>query len=149
MADRAQPLVLLGYRAVHAPLGLGPKLFQLADHPLPRCLPLDDEPTVPTFRAVVREAEKVECFGPPLAESASPLGSVFAEQDQPGLFLMKRQAELGQSLCEVGEHLSRVRLALESHHEVVSISHDGHTAVRILTPAMNPEIEDVVQEDVG
>ncbi len=34
--DRAQPCVLLGYRAVHASPSLDPQLFQLAD------LPLDD-----------------------------------------------------------------------------------------------------------
>lgn len=100
--DRAQPFVLLGYRAVHAPLGLCPKLFQLADPSLPRGLPLDDEPSASTCRAGVREAEKVECFGPPLAEPASPFGGELAEQDQPGLVLMKRQAELGQSLREIG-----------------------------------------------
>ena len=147
--DRAQPFVLLGYRAVHTSPSLDPQLFQLADLSLPLCLPLDDEFSVPTCRAVMREAEKVERLGPPFAEPVTPFGSVFAEHDQPGLFLMKREAKLDQSLGEAGQHLPCVRLALEGHHKVVGIPHDRYTAVRLPTPAMNPEIEDVVQEDIG
>src|SRR5208337_4479686 len=94
-----------------SPLGLDPQLFQLADLSLPLCLPLDDEFSVPTCRAVMREAEKVERLRSPLADPETPFGSVFAEHDQPGLFLMKRKAELGQSLGEVDHHLPRVRLA--------------------------------------
>jgi hypothetical protein len=97
----------------------------------------------------MREAEKVERLGPPFAEPLTPFGGVFAEHDQPGLFLMKREAKLDQSLGEAGQHLPRVHLALEGHHKVVGIPHDRYTAVRLPTPAMNPEVENVVQEDVG
>src|ERR1022692_666685 len=147
--DRAQPFVLLGHRAVHASPSLDPQLFQLANLPLPLCLPLDDEFSVPTCRAVMREAEKVERLGPPLAEPETPFGGIFAEHDQPGLFLMKRKAELDQALGEVCQHLPRVRLAFEGHHKVVGVTHYRYAAVRLLTPAMDPEIENIVQEDIG
>ena len=42
------------------------------------------------------------------------------------------------------------RRALEAHHEVVGVAHDRDPTARIPTaPLMDPEIEDVVQEDVG
>jgi hypothetical protein len=44
---RAQPLALLGNRAVHASPGLDPQLFELANLPLALRLPFDDEPVRP------------------------------------------------------------------------------------------------------
>jgi hypothetical protein len=63
---------------------------------------------------------------------------------------VERQAELGQPFLEVSQHLSRVGRVLEAHDEVVGIAHDRNPTARMpLTPLMDPEIEDVVQEDLG
>src|SRR5207248_391506 len=53
-------------------------------------------------------------------------------------------------LLEVRQHSLRVGLALESHYEVVDISHDRDATVRMpAMPLVDPEVEDVMQEDVG
>ena len=63
---------------------------------------------------------------------------------------MKCKAKFGQPLLEVGQHLPCVDRALETHHEVVGIAHDRDSTARVpTTPLMNPEVEDVMQEDVG
>ena len=62
---------------------------------------------------------------------------------------MKRKAKLDQPLGEVGLHFPGIRLALEGHHKIVGIPHNRYKAVGLLTPAMDPEIEDIVQEYVG
>jgi hypothetical protein len=145
--DRAQSFVLLGYRAMHASPGLDPQLFPLANLSLPLCLPFDNEFPVPTFRAVMREAEKVERLRPPLADPVTPFGSVFAEHDQPGLFLVERKAKLASRLMRSA---TIFRASASSSKTIKSRQHtDRYTAVRLPTPAMNPEIEHAVQEDVG
>jgi hypothetical protein len=123
--------------------------MQFANLPLPLRLSFDDESSVPACRAVMREAEKVERLRSPHPDPTSPFSGIFAEHDQPGLVLMKRKAKLGQSLRKASQHLPRVRFALEGHHKVVGIAHNRYKAVGLLAPAVDPEIEDVVQEDIG
>ena len=63
---------------------------------------------------------------------------------------MERQAILGQPILEGLQHLRRIRLVLEAHDEVVGIAHDRDTSACILTaPSMDPQVKDVMQEDVG
>src|SRR5438067_2467873 len=133
---------------MHAPLGFDPQLLELTDHPLSLRLALHDKPTIPAQCAVMREAEKVERLGPPQTLPSALCTSKLAEHDQPGLILVQRQAELGQSFREISRHLSRIDRALEFHHKIVCIAHDRNAAMHTPTPALDPEIEDVMQEDV-
>jgi hypothetical protein len=98
----------------------------------------------------VGEAEEGEGLGSPLAAPLTREGRKSTELDQPRLALMEHQAKAGQPRLEGQEHLLRIRLALEAHDEVVRIAH-GHnaTACAATAPLMGPEIEDVVQKDVG
>jgi len=63
---------------------------------------------------------------------------------------MQRQGELLQPRAHDLQEASGLGLVLESDDEIVGIAHDDHVA-RGLTPspALGPEIEDVVQVDVG
>src|SRR5215467_3403350 len=63
---------------------------------------------------------------------------------------MQRQRELLQPRAHDLQEASGLGLVLESDDEIVGIAHDDHVA-RGLTPspALSPEIEDVVQVDVG
>src|SRR5215470_4118021 len=63
---------------------------------------------------------------------------------------MQRQRELLQPRAHDLQEASGLGLVLESDDEIVGIAHDDHVA-RGLTPApaLGPEIEDVVQVDVG
>jgi hypothetical protein len=63
---------------------------------------------------------------------------------------VEQQAELGQPFLEGHRHLPCVYFLLESHDEVVSITDDRNSTARMsTTPLVNPEIENVVREDVG
>src|SRR5262249_37599817 len=63
---------------------------------------------------------------------------------------MQRQRELLQPRAHALQEASGLSLVLESDDEIVGIAHDDHVA-RGLTPApaLGPEIENVVQVDVG
>src|SRR5205814_4080480 len=94
--------------------------------------------------------EKSEGFQSPLAALLTSQGREPAELDQPRLVLVERQAKLGQSVLEINQHPPRIRRFLKAHHEVVSVAHDRDPTGRVPPPPLvNPEIENVVQEDVG
>ena len=58
---------------------------------------------------------------------------------------MERKTELGHPFREVGQHPPCIRLAFEAHYEVVSVAHDRYAALCLLTPTMDPEIENIMQ----
>ena len=148
--DAGIPAVLLGQRGMHQPPRLPAQRRQLARQALALRLVLDDEPAVPGPPAIMGEAEEGEGFRTPLATLLSRHGRKPAERDQPRLVLVQRQAELGQPLLEVDHHPPRIDRALEAHHEVVGIAHDRDpTASMSAAPLMDPEVEHVMQEDVG
>ena len=73
-----------------------------------------------------------------------------AELDQPGLLRMQRQRELLQPLAHRIQEAPGVALVLEADDEVVGIAHDDHVARGLApSPALGPEVEHVVQVDVG
>lgn len=145
-----EPLVLRGQWRVHEPPGVLAQRRQLARQAFPFRLVLHDEPAISGPPAVVGEAEEGEGLWSPLAAPLTRDGREPAKLDQPRLALMKHQAKAGQPHLEGQEHFLRICLALEAHDEVVRIAH-GHdaTAGMTTTPLVGPEIEDVVQEDVG
>ena len=96
------------------------------------------------------EAEEGEGLRTPLATLLSGHGRKPAERDQTRLVLMEQQAELGQPLLEVGHYPPGIARALEAHHEVVGIAHDRDPTASVpAAPLMDPEVEHVMQEDVG
>src|SRR5512135_2295040 len=143
LQDSAEPSPLISERDMHPPPHFETKLFGLADHSFPLCLPSNDKPSVQGLVAVVREAQEVERFGTPQSPFCSALGSEPAEHQQPGLVLVQRQPELGQSLLEGRHHPARIALVLEAHHKVVGVADHDHASARLLTsPLMTPEIQD-------
>ena len=63
---------------------------------------------------------------------------------------MEQQAKPGQPFLEVDQHPPCIGHALEAHDEVVGVAHDRDpTACMPPSPLVDPEVEDVVQEDVG
>src|SRR6266849_3131637 len=144
------PAMLRGHWGVHQPPGFLAQRLQLARQTLALSLVLYDEPAVPCPPAVVGEAEEGEAHRSPLAALPSSQSREPAELDQSRLVLVQRQAEMAQSLIEGAEHLPCIGLGLEAHHEVVGIAHDHNaTASMSPTPLVDPEVEDVVQEDIG
>src|SRR5437773_1349312 len=125
----------------HLQLRLPPHAHRLPQH---RELPL------PRLSAAVREAEKVEALGSPAAP-ASPVGRrEAAELDEARLVGMQRQPELREPLAQLGEELLGLLPMLESHDEVVGEAHDHDLSARLLlSPPLDPEIEHVVQVEIG
>src|SRR5438128_2169873 len=113
-------------------------------------LPQHRELPLPRLPATVREAEKVEALGSPVAP-ASPVGRrEAAELDEARLVGMQRQPELREPLAQLGEELLRLLPMLESHDEVIGEAHDHDISARLLLPPpLDPEIEHVVQIEVG
>ena len=73
-----------------------------------------------------------------------------SELDQPGLLRMQRQRKLLQPLAHLVQEAPGVALVLEADDEVVGVAHDDHVARGLApSPALGPEIEGVVQVDVG
>src|ERR1700730_17065572 len=73
-----------------------------------------------------------------------------AKLDQAGLLRVERQDERLKPCTHHFEKPTRVGLALEPNHYIISISRDDHVAGGLApSPALRPEIKDVVQIDVG
>src|SRR3954453_22036485 len=148
--DPPQPLPLLRDRLVQAPSQLVLDLPQLRPHAVPSGLPAQQELTLAGLAADEGEAEKGE--GLRLAETAP--GALdrreAAELDQAGLVRMQRQRELLQPRAHRVPEAPGVGLVLEADHDVVRVAHDDHVARGLApSPALGPEVEDVVQVEVG
>ena len=97
-----------------------------------------------------REAQEVE--GLRFAEPAlcAPDRRKAAELDQAGLLRMQRQRKLLQPRAHRVPEAPGVGFVLEADHDVIRISHDDHVARGLApSPALGPEVEHVVQVDVG
>ena len=148
--DLPQPLPLPGNGLVHAPSQLVLDLPELRLHAVAAALPMDLEVAPAGLAADEGEAQEVE--GLRLAKPAPrALGRrEAAELDQAGLVRMQRQRELLQPLTHRIPEAPGVGLVLETDHNVIRVAHEDHVAGGLApSPALGPEVEDVVQVDVG
>src|SRR5271165_2282268 len=96
------------------------------------------------------EAEKVERLRASPPSGGSVAGGEPPELDQPGLALVKRQAELLQPVLEVREELLPIRLELAAEDHIVRIPADDHLpGCPTSSPLADPEVDDVVEEYIG
>jgi hypothetical protein len=96
------------------------------------------------------EAKEIE--GLRLAETAPP--SAFcrkaSELDEPGLLGMQRQRKLSQPLTHLIQEAAGVAPVLEPDDKIIAIAHADHVARGLApSPARRPEVERIVQVDVG
>src|ERR1044071_1457937 len=148
--DAPEPFPLVGDRLVHAPLQLLLDLLELRPHAVCPALPLNLEFAGLCFAADEGEAQEAE--GLRLAEPTpfAALGRKATELDKPGLLRVQRERELPQPLAHRVEEAPGVALVLRAHNEVVGIAHDDHVARGLPpSPALGPEVEGIVQVDVG
>ena len=88
--------------------------------------------------------------GLPSRASSALLRSEAAELDQPGLLRMKRQRKPPQPFTHRVQEAPGIALVLEADDKIVGIPHDDHVTRGFApSPALGPEVEDVVQVDVG
>src|ERR1043166_7562487 len=135
---------------MHAQSHLLLDLLKLRPHAVPSGFPSDLE--FPRSGLATGEGEAQEVEGLRLAEPL-PLAALrrkTSELDQPGLLRMQRQRKLTQPLAHLLQKAPAIAIVLKSDDEVVGVAHDDHVASgRALSPACGPEIERVVQVDVG
>src|SRR5271167_1598976 len=73
-----------------------------------------------------------------------------AELNQAGLVRVKRQRKFPEPFAHCIKETTCVALILEADGQIVSVTNDDHVALSFpLSPALNPEIEAVMQVDVG
>ena len=98
----------------------------------------------------MREPEELKRLGLAKPASLSIPGGEPPELDQPRLFRMQFQAELREPLAKVMQEPLGVVTVLESRYVVVGEPREDHVPARVSpAPLMGPEVENVVQVDVG
>jgi hypothetical protein len=146
----AKPLPLFRNRLMHALSEFGLDLLKFPAPLLSDRLADDRVPSVtPLFPANMREAQEVEGLRSPLISPLSVLDRKRTEFQKPRLLGIERQAELSESLLQLGQTALRLHLALQPDHKVVRPSHDDHVAPSLRPPpVLDPQIQDVVKKHV-
>jgi hypothetical protein len=94
-----------------------------------------------------KEIERLRASYPPACAAFRRIPS---ELQDPRLFLVQLQAELGHPGAQVFEKRQHILPLLEAHDTVIGIPNDDHIAFRLVPPpSMSPQVEHVVQVDVG
>src|SRR6266508_1083419 len=147
---RPKPLAHFSHSMVHSFAQFRFDLLQLRSFPLTHRPPIDREHSAALLATDVREAQKVECFRFPFATPLSIVCCVVAKLDDARFLGMQFQFELGETFRQFVMKPRGVRLVLKAHHEVISPADDNHVAFGFcLAPVLHPEVEHVVQIDVG
>src|SRR5215471_16968491 len=142
--------MLLSYRSVHSAEHILSDHLQLTNQPFGLCLTLHHELAVSGLAAIVRKAQKVEGLRATLPGSCSARGGEPPELDQPGLALVDRQAELLQPISQCREELLPIRFLLAADRQVVRISTDDDLPGCVMsTPVVYPQVDSIVEEDIG
>ena len=119
-------------------------------HAIAPCCPFDKE--LPTAVAFTDEGKAKKVEGLRLSEPAmsASFRRKAAELDQAGLVRVERQRELLEPLAHFVPEAPGISLVLEANDNVISIAHEDHVARGLVpSPAFGPEVEHVMQVDVG
>src|SRR5438128_5248300 len=124
-----QPRTNGGDRLMHACTQFCPDQAQFCLHPLFRRFPPDDEGGGRSGPAAVMcEAEKCERLWLPFTPLLSVLNGMPPKFDEPCLFRVKFQTELGEPLSELIQEPLGFRPVFEAHYQIVRITDDHHFA---------------------
>src|SRR6478609_7943991 len=130
------------------PLQLVMDLPQLGPHPFRLGLSPNPEPPLPPGRTDVRETQEGERLRS--TQRPTTFGRVASEFDQPRLVRVKLQTELGEPVAKRGKEPVGVVTMLKPDGEIVSEAHDNDVTARlVVSPPIDPQVEDVVQVHVG
>jgi len=145
--DLAQPLSLFSDRLVPAPSHLLPHLHELCSHAVAPALALQQEAPSTGFTTDEGKAQKLEGLRFTELTSSALLRSETAELD---LLRMKRQRKPPQPFTHRVQEAPGIALMLATNDKIVGIPHDDHVTRGFTpSPALGPEVEGVVQVDVG
>src|SRR5689334_16837613 len=98
-----------------APHELVLDLPQFSPHPLGDRDALEHEAPVLALRAAMRESQEIERLRLAQTTARPVTGGEPPELDQPGLVGLKLQDERRELVAKIGEELTRIRFALETH----------------------------------
>ena len=147
---RLQPSSLFGNGRVHVTTKLFLDLPELGSHAVSPCFALELEGPAPgsaTDKDEAQECEGLRFAEPPLL---SPYRRMAAKLQQACLFPMQVEPELLEPHAQRVPESLRIGLVLEASNDIVGIAHDDHIAGGLTTPPLlSPEIEDIVQVDIG
>ena len=85
---------------------------------------------------------------PSLASSFSVCRCKSAKLDKAGFLLVQFQTELRHALTQRLKKVFRFLSVLESDYEIIGISHNDYVATSTLSPAVYPQIQNVVKVDI-
>jgi hypothetical protein len=98
----------------------------------------------------VREAEEVEGLRFPVATRSSVRVGEATEFDEARLVGMQCQPESREPFAQRPEEALGLLTMLEAHDKVISEPHHDDRAARVpLPPSLDPEVEDIVEIDIG
>src|ERR1700680_2166104 len=149
--NHPQPLALFGDGFVHSSPKLGFHLIQLRLQPFPYRLPQHREPSIALLlHADMRKAQEVERLRFPFSTPLPLIDRIRTKLQKSRLLGMQLQVELLHAFREFRPKLIGIRLAVKSDHDVVRKTHHDDIAVRpLLTPCLDPQVEHVMEINVG
>ena len=127
---------LLGDGLMPASLEFLLDLTQLRPRPLLDRDAFQQESSVQSLPATVRESQEVEGLRSAESPLLPALGGVPSELDQPRLLGRQLQLELREPVAELCQKPASITLVLEAHDVVVGEPHDDHIAARVLSPPL-------------
>src|SRR5512145_1420557 len=135
---------------VHTPMKLGLNLPKLRLPPRAHGLPKHREPSLARLGAAVSKSQEVETLGLTLASALPVFFRTSAELNQARLFAMQLQTKPCQPFLKLAPKPLPILSVLETNDEVISKPHHHHVPSRLLFPPLaNPQVQHIVQVDVG
>src|SRR6266481_3274480 len=149
--NRTQVLANFGDGVVHARFKFGLHRLKLRLPPLAHRLTQHRELAHSRLPATVREAEEVKApWRPPITAFLSVRPRKAAELDQSRLLGVQFQTEVREPLAQLTKEPLSLDLMLEPNDKIISKTyHDDITASLLLPPSLDPQVEHVVQVNVG
>src|SRR5665213_536119 len=149
--NRAQILANLGDGVVHASFEFGFHRLQLRLPPFAHRLAQHREAALARLPATVREAQEVKApRRTPITAFLSVRPCKTAELDQSRLLGMQFRTEVREPLAQLPEEPLCLDSMLEPNDNIISKTyHDDITASLLLSPSLDPQVEHIVQVDVG
>src|SRR5579864_1778239 len=149
--NRTQVLANLGDGVVHARLKFGLHRLKLRLPPFAHRLTQHREATLACLPATVREAKEVEApRRAPITTRLSITPRTASELDQSRLLGVQFQPKAREPLAQLGKEPLGLDSMLEPNDKVIGEAHhDDITAGLLLSPSLDPQVEHIVQVDVG
>ena len=148
--NASKPAARFAKRSMHASAQLDFNSLPRRTHAFRNAVSMNSEPTLgPSLATHVCESKKVERFRAAFTALGSTIHRIATELDQTRLSFVELQAELGKASMEFLQTGRCFRMALETDHKVIRITHSNHiTAAVFLPPPFDPQVKHIVKVHV-